>query len=289
MEGAEESQAAPPNTGPSGPGGGPLRRGVHVRFATFDQDASPGTSADAALVGSSPPAEGGSSPESGPRSSGTPDAGAVNPGRSTREGPTPDVAAPPPTACSVGDARVFVTSSLYDGDFGGVAGRTRTAPRARAAQGLGGEWRAWMSDSSTPAVAHIYASAGGLCPPRRDGRRVQLQRAALGIARARDRPDRVERPASGRIYRGLDRDRRHGQMANGGYCTYGSGGDWSSASSEASTPLVGHLDATDFTWSAAYLQFATAPTSGSTASRCAAEWRGDWPRRQRLDRVQSGE
>jgi hypothetical protein len=241
-----------PSGGPTGPGV-VLPEAGSMPGATVDMDASSGTVADAAPGGSSLPEGGDSSPESGPPS-GTPDAGGINPGPADSGGPAPDVAAPPPTACGLGLARVFVTSSMYDGDFGGVAGADADCAASATAQDIGGEWRAWMSDSSTPAVAHIYASTGGYV--LLDGTVVASSFAALlsgSLAHAIDLTELNAPPPDGytEVWTGIDVT---GEMANGGYCSYYSGGDWSSDSSEASTPLVGHLDASDSTWTAAYLQ-----------------------------------
>ena len=51
-----------------------------------------------------------------------------------------------------------------------------------------------------------------------------------------------------------------GAMANGGFCDDTSGDDWSSASSTASLPLVGHSNAADSPWTAAYLQYCNRTT-----------------------------
>ncbi len=161
----------------------------------------------------------------------------------------------PPSACSVGKARVFLTSSLYDGDFGGVSGADSVCGARAAAQGLGGQWRAWLSDSATPASSHIYASAGPYV--LLDGTVVAPNFAAL-VSGSLSHPISLTELAApisdGQTEVWTDIDVT-GQLGNGGFCTSSSGNDWSSADSGAPTPLVGHSNASDSTWSAAYLQF----------------------------------
>jgi hypothetical protein len=50
-----------------------------------------------------------------------------------------------------------------------------------------------------------------------------------------------------------------GGMGNDGFCNGGSG-DWTSSTSTTSLPLVGHWNAADSTWTAAYLQYCNRTT-----------------------------
>src|SRR5258706_2338843 len=63
--------------------------------------------------------------------------------------------------CSITQGRVFLTSTMYDGDLGGVRGADAQCMARANAAGLGGAWRAWLSDSITPASAHIADAPGG--------------------------------------------------------------------------------------------------------------------------------
>ena len=161
----------------------------------------------------------------------------------------------PPSQCSLGHARVFLTSTLYDGDFGGVTGADADCTARATSQGLGGTWRAWMSDTATPAFDHIYTSSGGYV--LLDGTTVATSFNALisgSLAHAIDLTELNAPISDGQteVWTGVDVT---GQMGSQGFCSDGSGHDWSSSDSGAPTPLVGHSNATDSTWSAAYLQF----------------------------------
>lgn len=47
--------------------------------------------------------------------------------------------------------RVFVTSSSFDGNLGGVAGADGKCLVSAVAAGLGGDWKAWISDANVDA------------------------------------------------------------------------------------------------------------------------------------------
>lgn len=57
-------------------------------------------------------------------------------------------------ACTV-VKRVFATKSEYPGQLGGLAGGDAKCATAAAAANLGGTWKAWLSDATTPALARI--------------------------------------------------------------------------------------------------------------------------------------
>jgi hypothetical protein len=52
--------------------------------------------------------------------------------------------------------RVFVTSGLYKGDFGGLEAADSHCSAAAQKAGLGGAWTAWLSDSKAAAVDRIH-------------------------------------------------------------------------------------------------------------------------------------
>jgi hypothetical protein len=156
------------------------------------------------------------------------------------------------TVCSTGRARVFVTQTTYGPDFGGAGGANQRCQSSADARGLGGTWRAWLSDSGKSAAQRIYHATGAYV--MLDGTVVASSFAALtsgSLAHAIDRSEANVRVNDGNteVWTGFD---VLGSVGNG-FCS-GTSGDWSSSSSSAPTPIVGHLDATDATWSAAYLQ-----------------------------------
>lgn len=51
----------------------------------------------------------------------------------------------------VGDYRVFVTSTTYDGNLGGLSGADAICQNLADTSSLGGRWRAWLSTNSTQA------------------------------------------------------------------------------------------------------------------------------------------
>jgi hypothetical protein len=56
--------------------------------------------------------------------------------------------------------RAFVTSKLFEGNLGGLAGADQKCQALADAAGLGGEFRAWLSDADTPITARFPASQG---------------------------------------------------------------------------------------------------------------------------------
>lgn len=51
--------------------------------------------------------------------------------------------------------RMFVTQTVFDGNLGGLAGANAKCATAASEAGLGGNWVAWLSDSSTNAIARV--------------------------------------------------------------------------------------------------------------------------------------
>ena len=187
--------------------------------------------------------------KNGPSDAGTP-SGSVD--AAPRDSAPPDTG--PPSACSLGHARVFLTSTLYGAAFGGVSGADADCAARAAAQNLGGKWRAWMSDSTTSAANHVYASSGAYV--LLDGTVVADDFTALtsgSLAHAIDQTELGAPISDGQteVWTGIDVT---GSMTSAGFCTDGNGNDWASNDPSAATPLVGHSNATDATWSAAYLQ-----------------------------------
>jgi hypothetical protein len=182
--------------------------------------------------------------DSAPRDSGTVDSGASIPDAT-------DAA----SGCAAGNARVFVTSAQQSngGDLGGTPGADATCNAAATAAGLGGTWNAWLSDSHAAATSHVYHASGAYTLV--DGATVvAASYAALvsgTLAHAIDVTETGAPVTDGQteVWTGFN-------LAGGasGYCTQ-SGKDWASmAASNSGTPMVGHLDATDPTWTYAYLQ-----------------------------------
>jgi hypothetical protein len=158
-------------------------------------------------------------------------------------------------ACSVQRARVFVTSALFTPNFGGVSGADAHCLASASAQGLGGRWRAWLSDTTVPASAHVYPAAGGYV--LLDGTVVAESFGALlsgTLAHAIDLTELNAPITDGNteVWTGIDVT---GAATSAGFCADDRGDDWSSSDVNAPTPLVGHENASDVTWSAAYLQF----------------------------------
>jgi hypothetical protein len=58
--------------------------------------------------------------------------------------------------------RTFVTSTVYDGDLGGLSGADSLCQDRADAAGLGGSWAAWLSDSSTQAVDRLATAPGAV-------------------------------------------------------------------------------------------------------------------------------
>jgi hypothetical protein len=57
-------------------------------------------------------------------------------------------------------SRVFVTSQLFEGNLGGLAGADQKCQALADAATLGGEFRAWLSDANTPITARFQPSQG---------------------------------------------------------------------------------------------------------------------------------
>lgn len=72
-----------------------------------------------------------------------------------------DSAAPPEDAPKVsGGKRIFVSSSGYTGNLGGLAGADAKCANLAASAGLVGTFKAWLSDAATSAASRLTHSTG---------------------------------------------------------------------------------------------------------------------------------
>jgi hypothetical protein len=55
-------------------------------------------------------------------------------------------------------SRVFITSVTYDGNLGGLQGADQKCKDLAGAAGLGGNWKAWLSDSNTSVASRFNKS-----------------------------------------------------------------------------------------------------------------------------------
>lgn len=62
---------------------------------------------------------------------------------------------PSPTPSPLAAARVFVTSTTYNGNLGGLAGADAKCQARATAANLGGSWKAWLSDSGASVVSRF--------------------------------------------------------------------------------------------------------------------------------------
>jgi hypothetical protein len=160
------------------------------------------------------------------------------------------------SACAAGGARVFVTSAMQTngGNLGGVTGADQTCKTAATAAGLGGTWNAWLTDSSALAYNRIYKATGAYYLV--DGATIVAPNynslISGNLAHAIDVSEKGAVIADGNteVWTGTDLS----GLPSIGFCTLG-GKDWSSqAASNSGTPMVGHLDQTNSTWTDAYYQ-----------------------------------
>lgn len=67
--------------------------------------------------------------------------------------------APTPGSQPAG-SRIFITSTRYDGNLGGLAGADAKCQARADAANLGGTWKAWLSDSTTSASSRLIKDTG---------------------------------------------------------------------------------------------------------------------------------
>lgn len=83
----------------------------------------------------------------------------INPSPSPSISPTPTSTPSPSLSPQASFKRVFVTSTTYNGNLGGLTGAdTKCQERANAAS-LGGTWKAWLSDSLTSVSSRLNHSS----------------------------------------------------------------------------------------------------------------------------------
>lgn len=79
---------------------------------------------------------------------------------STSPGPSPTINPSPTSAPATSYRRVFITSSYYDGNLGGLSGADAKCQNAANGANLGGSWKAWLSDSTTSASSRLEHFSG---------------------------------------------------------------------------------------------------------------------------------
>jgi len=69
--------------------------------------------------------------------------------------PTPTLA---PTPTPLASKQVFITSTLYNGNLGGLSGADAKCQTQAIAANLSGTWKAWLSDNTTSATSRLSHS-----------------------------------------------------------------------------------------------------------------------------------
>lgn len=67
---------------------------------------------------------------------------------------------PSPTPSPVISSRVFVTSTTYNGNLGGLTGADAKCQTRANTANLGGTWKAWLSDGTTSAASRLTYNSG---------------------------------------------------------------------------------------------------------------------------------
>lgn len=77
----------------------------------------------------------------------------INPsfGTTPSQSPSPTPTPTPPAA----SYKIFVTSNTYNGNLGGLTGADTKCQESAQVAGLGGIWKAWISDSTTSAASRL--------------------------------------------------------------------------------------------------------------------------------------
>ena len=75
-------------------------------------------------------------------------------------------------ACKLNGLRVFVSSAIYNGNLGGLAGADQKCEALAAAANLGGSWMAWLSDGFSSPASRFISKGGPRLYARIDGKLV---------------------------------------------------------------------------------------------------------------------
>jgi hypothetical protein len=161
------------------------------------------------------------------------------------------------SVCASGGARVFVTSAMFAGDLGGIAGADQSCTSAAAAAGIGGTWNAWLSDSTTSALNHIYKTPGPAGYVLLSGATVANDWSSL-VSKITPLQHPIDVTETGttvtsgfEVWTGTDLT----GISPQGYCASPGKGDWASFSNAAATPFVGLTNSTSPTWTDVYMQY----------------------------------
>lgn len=158
-------------------------------------------------------------------------------------------AAPVTLACVVTNStRVFVSSKVFDGNLGGLAGADAQCQNLATAAGLGGSWRAWLSTGTVAAVDRI--SQSGLPFTTVDNKVVAVNTSDLVDGTLKN-PIAIDENGSALVLASTTQVWT-ATTASGGYagqtCTPATEPtDWGGTSSRA---MVGDLARTDAGWTA---------------------------------------
>ncbi len=158
-------------------------------------------------------------------------------------------AAPAPDdGCETQGLRVFVTSSPVPADFGGAVAADSECQSVATGQGLGGAWKAWVSDTKTSPAARFFQAPGPYVLV--DGTVVASDWAELTSGGLKHAIDLDEQGAPAPSFEAWTGTLTSGVAdPSGKFCA-----DWTSTQA-SDTPYVGASYGLDATWSELWLQF----------------------------------
>jgi hypothetical protein len=157
--------------------------------------------------------------------------------------------------------RVFVTSTSYStGNLGGLSGANAICQARADAAGLGGTWRAWLSDSSTSAKDNIGCSSSKSYQ-RLDGQGIAESCSDLTDGSLQNSIYLTENLTSGLQVFVWTGTRSSGQ-ATSNHCL-----DWAS-SSRARRGTIGYIYTTSSLWTDLFSGRCNGSTVGSAALYC---------------------
>ena len=183
-----------------------------------------------------------------PANGGNPDAGAVEPpvgvdASAPVDASSSDGSTPPPPAFK----RVFVSSTASNANLGGVNGADTRCQNLANAEGLGGNWRAWVSTSSSSPSSRFNKSS---VPYRLlDGTLVANDWNDLTSGAVRRSIDRTEKNAVVNAVEVWTGTRTNGTFEADGCNGFTSGNVFAPVASQGISNQSG------VQWTAAYLQF----------------------------------